>query len=95
MESTLQQADYRFHIVQVLLEMGGKGRRIEVLRELEKKLEPRLSAVDYLPVKDGRQARWENLVSWEVHKMKDEGILKPTSWEYGQWEFTESYLGLD
>ena len=91
----LSQADYRNQIISVLLEMDGKARRGDVLRVLEKRLEPRLTAWDYSIMKDGRQTRWENLVSWEVRKMKEEGILNPTSWGYGWWEFTDKFLLLE
>ncbi len=86
-ERTPQEA-YRNPILQVLHEMGGRGRTNEVLDNVGELMRDDLNVadLDYLP--SGNDIRWRNAAQWERQVMVDEGLLKKDS-HRGIWELTD------
>jgi hypothetical protein len=80
---------FRYPILHALSEMGGKGRTIEVLNIVGKKMRTVLKQVDYQKISTG-QIRWQNAAQWERQNMVYEGLLEPTSSSgRGIWKLTE------
>ena len=74
----LSSKHYREPIIEALKEFGGKGTVDEVLNIVFKKVEPRLTAIDYEKTQIGL-VRWRSTALWERYQMVKEGILKSNS----------------
>lgn len=82
------QPAYRGPILNVLKKLGGRGRRKQVLKELEEQLQPILNDYDREDIQSG-DIRWRKSAEWEVAKMREEGMLAPSSEGWGVWVLTE------
>lgn len=76
------QAEFRQPILDVLEELGGRGRAKDVKARVGERV--RLRSGD-LAQYEGGQVVWEISVAWERQKLKDEGVLKSDSLR-GWWE---------
>ena len=79
---------YRIPILQVLTEMGGKGRMADVLDRVYRIMEHRLTEVDLQPLPSGHVVRWRNAAQWERLYMCHDGLLASDS-PQGIWEITD------
>jgi len=86
-ERTPQEA-YYVPILQVLDEMGGRGRVARVLERLEEIMGPQLTAVDRELVPCGKHIRWQNAAQWARLEMVEEGLLRSDS-PHGIWEISD------
>ena len=76
------QAAFRQPILDVLEELGGRGRAKDVRARVGERVQ--LRSGDFAQY-EGGQVVWENSVAWARQKLKDEGILKANS-PWGWWE---------
>lgn len=76
------QAAFRQPILDVLEELGGRGRAKDVRARVGEQVQ--LRSGDFAQY-EGGQIVWENSVAWARQKLKDEGILKANS-PWGWWE---------
>ena len=76
------QAAFRQPILDVLEELGGRGRAKDVRARVGERV--LLRSGDFAQY-EGGQVVWENSVAWARQKLKDEGILKSDS-PWGWWE---------
>ena len=81
---TTPQSAYREPLVDVLKELGGKGRAKDVIERVGRRLQGKLSPADYKRYKNG-QIVWAERVQWERVALKKKGILKSNS-RRGLWE---------
>lgn len=86
-EITPQEA-YRIHILEALVEMGGKGQMKAVLEKVHEKMEDKLTPKDHEPLPSGTAIRWKNSAQFQRQSMKEEGLLKSNS-PWGIWEITK------
>ena len=81
------QRDFARPILQALIELGGGGKRRQVLAGLERIMEPRLGDFDRETHKDGT-VRWEKTAEFQCTLMRKQGLLKPVA-KLGWWEVTD------
>ncbi len=76
-------------ILEVLVEMGGKGKTKVVLDRVGEKMKDVLKPVDYEPLKsDKNQIRWRNSAQWARNRMvNNDGRMKKGS-PQGLWEIS-------
>ncbi|BDC35777.1 GmrSD restriction endonuclease domain-containing protein [Candidatus Methanoliparum sp. LAM-1] len=86
-ERTPRQA-FRIPILEVLIELGGKGKVHEVLEKVENKMKHILNDVDYEKLPSGGMIRWRNTAQWERLVMVQDELLRSDS-PRGIWEITE------
>ena len=86
-EKTTAQSTYRKPIMEVLLEMGGKGRMKDVLSQVQQKMKSSLKPGDYKKLDSGG-VRWRHIAAWERYNMVQDGLLKADS-HRGYWEITQ------
>lgn len=84
------QDDYCQPILEVLVEMGGKGRTKAVLDRLGEKMKATLKPIDYECHKSNdKQIRWRNTAQWARNKMvNSDGRMKKDS-PNGVWEISD------
>lgn len=76
-------------ILQVLVQMGGRGPMAKVIHQVEQIMKPLLSDVDFEPLsRSGGEIRWRNSLRWARNKMVREGLLRDDS-PRGIWEVTD------
>jgi hypothetical protein len=78
-------------LLEVLIEMGGRGKTKDVLDRLGEKLKPMLKAKDYEHHQSqGHQIRWRNTAQWARNQMVNEdGRMKKGS-PNGIWEISDA-----
>ena len=81
------QSEFRRPILQVLIEMGGRGERRQVLNRLAEVMASRLGDHDRETHKDGT-IRWEKTAEFQCTEMRKIGLLKPVSTK-GVWEVSD------
>ena len=83
--------DYCKPLLEVLEEMGGKGKTKDVLDRLGEKMKPILKSKDYEPHEsDAKQIRWRNTAQWARNQMVNEdGRMKKNS-PRGVWEISSA-----
>jgi hypothetical protein len=81
------QTQFEIPILQVLVEMGGKGRVQNVLDRLEKKMDAVLNDTDRQLLQSRGEVRWRNTASWARVILGHSGYLSSTS-PQGMWEIT-------
>lgn len=83
--------DYCRPLLEVLVEMGGRGKTNEVLDRVGEKMKAVLKPKDYEPHEsDGKQIRWRNTAQWARNLMVNEdGRMKKSS-PRGVWEISDS-----
>ena len=77
--------DFKVPILEVLKQLGGRGRSSQVLELVERQMRPRLKDVDYQTVPSGAEIRWHKKANWARYILVEEGLLKSDS-ERGVWE---------
>ena len=84
------QEDYCRPILQVLVEMGGKGKTMTVLDRVGEKMKATLKPIDYECHKSKhKQIRWRNSAQWARNKMVNtDGRMKKDS-PNGVWEISD------
>lgn len=82
------QDEYELPILESLSKLGGKARASDVLDELEQRMKPLFSPVDYEFPKTGTEARWRNTARWARAALIQQGLIKAHS-ERGVWELTQ------
>lgn len=86
-ERTPRQA-FRISILEVLIELRGKGKVNEILEKVEIKMKKVLKPVDYEKLPSGVMIRWQNTAQWERYIMVQDGLLRSDS-PKGTWEITD------
>jgi hypothetical protein len=86
--STPQKA-FRTPILQVLVEMGGRGATADVLDRVGEMMEDRLKEIDRQILPSGRVIRWRNNAQWARNALVNEGLMASDS-PYGVWEISEA-----
>ena len=81
----LEVEAYRRPILQVLEDMGGRGRPIQLLPAVKKRLESRMSAFDLETLTTGGP-RWEKSAHWARFALVEDGYLDGS--EHGWWKIT-------
>jgi len=77
-------------ILEVLIDLGGKGHVEEVLPKVKQKMEAKsvLGPLDYHDVPSGTEEYWRNTARWQRKAMVDRGLLRSGS-PRGIWEVTQ------
>jgi len=76
-------------ILQVLDQMGGRGKVSDVLARVGQVMKPVLKDVDYQPLNsDPDIPRWRNAAQWARNTMRQEGLIKGDS-PHGTWEISD------
>lgn len=78
------QSAYRQPIVDVLTELGGRGRAKDVLEGVRRRMRHQLHGADYKQLKSGQEV-WANKTQWARQQLKQEGVLRADS-PHGWWE---------
>ena len=86
-QDKLPEKEFRRPLLEVLYEMGGKARMVELRPLLETRIAPRLRPGDYDAVSSG-DPRWWNAFCWARNGLKKEGHLRDDS-PRGLWELSE------
>jgi hypothetical protein len=78
-------------LLEVLVEMGGRGKTNEVLDRVGEKMKAVLKRKAYEPhASDGKQIRWRNTATWARNLMANEnGWMRKTS-PRGVWEISDA-----
>ncbi len=79
------QGEYRKPILQILVEIGGRGRTGDILDRLPSKM--LLTKGDHEDTSSGK-IRYRHHGEWERLKMRQEGLISSAS-RHGIWEITE------
>lgn len=82
----LAQSEYRKPILEALAEMGGEGRRLEVLERVLKKVRDRLKPPDHEILPSGSDVRWRKAALWQRHNLMREGLVDSAG--RGVWRLT-------
>jgi hypothetical protein len=85
--SILPEQEYLQPLLQVLIEKGGRAPAREVIDEVGRRLNDRLTALDREPVSSGG-LRWQNRAQFARLRLIDRGLVKRAS-PRGLWEITE------
>ena len=80
---------YWVPILEVLVELGGRGRREKVMELVGDKMKTTLLPADYAMLPDTNVVRWKNRVAWQTSNMRAGGLIKKDS-PRGLWEITEA-----
>jgi hypothetical protein len=87
--SKTPQHEFRKPILRVLKKHGGEADRVIALRELEAVMKDQLTDFDKSDIQSGT-IRWQKTAEWEVHIMRNQGLLKPVrDTRSGVWALTE------
>lgn len=81
------QSQYRIPILQVLTDLGGRGKFNEIPGKVYEKMKDILNPVDLENLSSG-VPRWSSTARWARHSMINEGLLRKDS-PRGIWEITE------
>ncbi len=84
-------------ILQVLVEMGGRGKRRNVVNATGEKMKGILTSADYGKLPKSGWTRWRNRVAWQASNMRAQGLMKNDS-PRGIWEISDAgrqWLGRD
>jgi hypothetical protein len=76
-------------ILEVLIEMGGRGKRVPVSSAVEDKMKGILTAADYGKLPKSGRIRWRNRVMWQASEMRAQGLIKNNS-PRGLWEISDA-----
>jgi Mrr N-terminal domain len=80
---------FRIPILKVLAELGGRGRRAQVLDRVGEMMRGALKPIDYDLLESGADIRWRINASYQRKHMIDSGLLNASS-PHGIWETTEA-----
>jgi len=87
--SKTHNSEYRIPILQVLTDLGGRGKVNEILERVYEKMKDVLNSVDLEVLPSGFHFRWRDSAQWERNTMVNQGLLEKDS-PRGIWEITES-----
>jgi restriction system protein len=76
-------------LLQTLVELGGRGRREQIIEQVGQKMQDILRPADYEKLPQSSFIRWENRVAWQASNMRREGYIKNNS-PRGIWEITDA-----
>lgn len=76
-------------LLKALVELGGRGKREQVIEMVGEKMKSVLHPADYKKLPQSSFVRWENRVAWQASNMRREGYLKNNS-PRGIWEITDA-----
>lgn len=76
-------------ILQVLVEMGGRGKRLQVIDAVGAKMKGILTPADFGKLPKSGRTRWSNRVVWQASEMRTQGFIKNNS-PRGLWEIEDS-----
>jgi hypothetical protein len=76
-------------LLQTLVELGGRGRRDQIIEQVGQKMQNILRPADYEKLPQSSFIRWENRVAWQASNMRREGLIKNNS-PRGLWEITDA-----
>ena len=76
-------------ILQVLVEMGGRGKRGLVVDTVGVKMKAILTPADYGKLPKSGWVRWRNRVAWQASNMRAQGLIKNYS-PRGIWEIADA-----
>lgn len=76
-------------ILQVLVEMGGRGKRGLVVDAVGVKMKAILTPADYGKLPKSGWIRWRNRVAWQASNMRAQGLFKSNS-PRGIWEISDA-----
>ena len=83
------QRDFTRPILKVLIEMGGRGERKQVLGRVAQVMASRLGDFDRA-THDNGSVRWEKTVDFQCYEMRKDGLLKPACRRTpGLWEVSD------
>ena len=74
-------------ILEVLVEMGGRGKRRKVIETVGQKMSGILTPADYGNL-ESNVIRWRNRVAWQASNMRARGYIRKDSIR-GLWEITD------
>ncbi|MGW0798260.1 winged helix-turn-helix domain-containing protein [Streptomyces sp. NPDC002692] len=77
-------------LLTTLGEMGGAGSKQAVLRRIQERYGPRLTATDHLSQPSNGDVKWENRTAWQRNRMVKAGLLKPYERRGDPWALTEA-----
>jgi restriction system protein len=84
---SVPRGEYRFPILETLMEIGSEGKVLEVMTKVEERMKDRLTSVDYQTLKGGEK-RWEKNAHWMRYQLVKEGCLAKDS-PRGIWRITD------
>jgi len=84
-----QEIAFRLPILQVLVDLGGKARRAQILDKVGAMMRGTLRPIDYELLRSGADVRWRNTASFQRKHMIDAGLLSSSS-PNGIWEITDA-----
>jgi hypothetical protein len=76
-------------ILESLIELGGRGKRENVVERVGNKLKSVLTREDMELLPSGLDVRWKNRVAWQRLNMLNQGLLRADS-ARGTWEITQA-----
>jgi len=82
------EKEYYIPILEVIVELGGRGKVKEILPLVKGKMNGRLNDYDLSPLPGTKNERWHNTAQWARNDMVKEGYLCKDS-PRGIWEITE------
>lgn len=85
----LPETEYEFPILQALSATGGRRPTREVVEEVGRVLDDRLTEVDREPVRDGGPPRWQNRVQFARLRLVKAGFMQDNS-PRGVWEISSA-----
>lgn len=85
--SILPEREYWLPILRVLVEADGSAKANDVIDAIEPLIADRLTQADYEPLQIG-EMRWRNRARFARLRMRERGLLSPTSGR-GVWEITD------
>lgn len=87
--SKTHNSEYRIPILQVLTDLGGRGKVKEILERVYEKMKDVLNSFDLEVLSSGFAVRWRSAAQWERNTMVNQGLLEKDS-PRGIWEIAES-----
>jgi hypothetical protein len=83
----LPESEYELPILQALAASDGRRPTREVVEDVGRALDGRLTEVDREPMRDGEPPRWQNRVQFARLRLVKAGLMKPDS-PRGVWEIS-------
>lgn len=91
----LPRSEYQIAVRQVLRQMGGQGKKREVIDRVYEILGPRLGPADRGPAgQTSDQPKWMNRTAWARQDLVDQGLIRIGS-PVGIWQLTEAGMRED
>jgi hypothetical protein len=82
--------DYWKPILEALVEMGGRGKRLRVIDAVGTKMKGILTPADYGKLPKSGWVRWRNRVAWQASNMRAQGLIKNDPPTRGLWEIADA-----